>query len=177
MNRPFLVPVGKMRRAPGTRHHEVRRGVLDDLAGTGSAVPEGAECEADVSLEAVQGGVEVVGTVSAPWRGQCRRCLATAEGVLRIPVRELYTPGGDGEETYPLSDDTVDLEPLVHDAVLLELPVAPLCAAACRGLCPTCGANRNEGDCGCTAPPDPRWAALDVLRVPDPETGGGAPGG
>jgi uncharacterized protein len=47
---------------------------------------------------------------------------------------------------------------------VLELPMAPLCRDDCAGLCPQCGANRNEGDCGCVAPRDPRWANLDVLR-------------
>jgi uncharacterized protein len=109
--------------------------------------------------------------VIAPWAGECRRCLAPASGVLELPVRELYTEDGDGDETYPLADDEVDLEPLVRDAVLLELPRAPLCRPNCLGLCPTCGANRNEEACGCEAPRDPRWGALDVLRVPTGRTG------
>jgi uncharacterized protein len=80
-------------------------------------------------------------------------------------VRELYTRGGDGDETYRLDGDEVDLEPLVHDAVLLELPQAPLCRPDCLGLCPTCGANRNLDPCTCAAPRDPRWAALDALAT------------
>jgi uncharacterized protein len=52
----------------------------------------------------------------------------------------------------------------VRDAIVLELPMAPLCRDDCRGLCPQCGADRNEADCGCVAPADPRWANLDVLR-------------
>ena len=164
---PFVVGVAKLRRQPGHRWHEVRHGVVEDLACSGSAVPAGAECAAEVTLEAIGGGVEVTGTVSAAWEGTCRRCLAPASGVLHVPVRELYTPGGDGEETYPLVDDQVDLQPLVHDAVLLELPQAPLCRPGCQGLCPTCGADRNEGTCGCRAPVDPRWAVLDALRRPD----------
>jgi uncharacterized protein len=79
-------------------------------------------------------------------------------------VRELYLEDGDGDETYRLVDDQLDLEPLVRDAVLLELPQAPLCRADCRGLCATCGANRNLEPCACRPPGDPRWAVLDVLR-------------
>jgi uncharacterized protein len=165
--RPFVVHVAKLRRLLGTRWHEVRSGPIDDLVCSGSEVPAGAEIHADVILEAIAGGVTVVGTVSAPWQGECRRCLTTATGTLTIPVRELYTPDGDGEDAYPLVDDEVDLEDLVHDAVLLELPIAPVCDEACRGLCPLCGVDRNQGDCTCEAPRDERWAALDVLRVPD----------
>ena len=52
----------------------------------------------------------------------------------------------------------------MRDAIVLELPMAPLCREDCRGLCPQCGADRNEAECGCVAPRDPRWANLDVLR-------------
>ncbi|HXP33362.1 MAG TPA: DUF177 domain-containing protein [Acidimicrobiales bacterium] len=165
--RPFVVHVAKLRRVLGTRWHEVRSGAVEDLACGGSVVPPGADVRADVTLEAISGGISVAGVVEAPWTGQCRRCLAPASGMLSIPVRELYTAEGDGEDAYPLVDDEVDLEVLVHDAVLLELPVAPVCDEACRGLCPLCGANLNERACGCETPRDERWAALDVLRVPD----------
>jgi uncharacterized protein len=163
----FVVHVAKLRRAVGTRWNEVRRGSIEDLDCSGSSVPEGAMPVADVVLESVLGGVSVTGTVTAPWVGACRRCLTPASGTLRLKVRELYTEDGDGEETYPLVHDDVDLEPLVRDAVLLELPQAPLCRPDCLGLCPSCGANRNEEACACEAPGDPRWGALDVLRMPE----------
>ncbi len=169
--RPFVVHVAKLRRAMGTRWHERRQGWIEGLDLADVAVPEGTLPVADVVLESVLGGVSVTGTVLAPWAGECRRCLAPASGVLELAVRELYTEDGDGDETYPLVHDEVDLEPLVRDAVLLELPRAPLCRPDCLGLCPTCGANRNEEACGCEAPRDPRWGALDALRVPTGGTG------
>jgi len=165
--RPFVVHVARLRRVLGTRWHEVRTGTIDDLACSGSAVAPGADIRADVTLEAIAGGITVSGVLEAPWTGECRRCLTTAAGILRIRVRELYTADGDGEDAYPLVDDEVDLEDLVHDAVLLELPIAPVCHEACRGLCPLCGTNWNERPCHCESPRDERWAALDVLRVPD----------
>jgi len=164
---PFVVHVAQLRRGVGTRWHERRQGPIEHLDCSGSFVPEEQMPVADVVLEAVLGGVSVTGTVTASWSGACRRCLAPASGTLRLAVRELYTDEGDGDETYPLVGDEVDLEPLVRDAVLLELPQAPLCRSECRGLCPNCGANRNEESCGCEAPTDPRWAALDVLRMPE----------
>jgi uncharacterized protein len=180
-SRPFVVHAAKLRRQIGTRWHEVRRGVVDDLACSGSAVPAGAEVEADVVLESIVGGVSVSGTVRAEWTGICRRCLEPAAGSLVLAVREHFTEGGDGEETYPLREGEVDLEPMVRDAVLLELPQAPLCRPGCLGLCPVCGADRNVEQCDCEPPADPRWAALDALRgggeageAADGE--GGAPG-
>lgn len=137
---------------------------LADLVVTGSAVPQGADVTVDVTLEAIAGGVSVVGTVTAPWAGDCRRCLQPAGGELRVAVRELFAPGGDGDDAYPLAGDEIDLAPVARDAILLELPVAPLCRPACLGLCPECGANRNIEPCGAHERTDPRWAALDVLR-------------
>jgi uncharacterized protein len=145
-----------------------------------SVVPADAEVVADALLDSVDGGIEVTATVSAPWTGECRRCLKQVSGQLRCEVREMYRPRGssegpdEDEETYALNSDHLDLEPLVRDALLLELPLAPLCRERCLGLCPACGADRNEGPCGCPEPAgDPRWAALDVLR----EGPGDPPGG
>ena len=160
---PFVVHGAKLRRVVGSRWHECRQAPIEDLDCTGSAVPAGAPVVADVTLEAVLGGVSVTGKVMAPWEGACRRCLTPASGELRLAVRELYTEDGDGEDTYALDGDDVDLEPLVRDAVLLELPLAPLCRADCQGLCPECGANRNEEPC-CLRPPD--GPALGGARRP-----------
>ena len=179
---PFVVHVARLRRVGGSIQHEVRRGELDPdhLLSTGrtkhddgadSVVPEGAEAWADVNLQSFDGGVMVVGTVGAPWSGMCRRCTVPVGGELVIAVRERFTePGaryGDPEddESYPIVDDRLDLRPMVRDAVVLELPLAPLCRDDCRGLCSHCGADLNEEACGCVAPSDPRWANLDVLRT------------
>jgi uncharacterized protein len=168
---PFVVHVARLRRQLGSRVNQTCVGPMEGLDCSGSAVPEGSDVEADVTLEAVSGGISVTGTVRAPWVGTCRRCLAPAAGTLNIKVRELYTADGDGEDTYPLRDDVVDLAPLVHDAVLLDLPQVPLCRPDCKGLCPHCGASLEDGDCGCTVPTDQRWAALDVLRVVEDDNG------
>ena len=162
--RPFLVNVGGLRRVPGERRREVRSGSLSDLEVTGSSVPADAEVTVDVMLDSVPGGVVATGTVSAPWRGECRRCLGEASGDISVDVREVFEDDWDPEQTYPLRADQLDLAPLVRDTVLLELPLAPLCREDCAGICPTCGADRNVAPCGCAgATTDPRWAALDAL--------------
>ena len=93
-------------------------------------------------------------------------------------MRELFEQDSDLEETYPLHGDQIDLEPLARDAVLLELPLTPLCAEDCQGLCSTCGASRNEGDCehdGRLREGDPRGVqahATECGEQPDPGHGG-----
>jgi uncharacterized protein len=143
--------------------------VLDDLFVTGSEVPEGAEIEVDLVLTPIGHTVEARGQVRAPWIGSCRRCLNVASGTAVGEVLELFEDPPVEGETYPLVHDEVDLEPLARETVVLELPQAPLCREDCLGLCPECGADRNEGTCSCAPPLDPRWAALDDLRNPGPE--------
>jgi len=142
-----------------------RSGRLPGLGLSATAVPEGDEVAIDAELAWASEDVVVTATVQAPWTGLCRRCLGEASGHITTTVREVYEPSSDGEETYALEGSRVDLAPLVRDAVLLGLPPAPLCDEGCLGLCPVCGANRNEVRCSCeTSPPDPRWSALDALR-------------
>jgi uncharacterized protein len=120
----------------------------------------------DATLERVSDGIVVRGTVSAHWVAACSRCLTPVEGDVAVHVDELYERDALEGETYALDEDVLDLEPLVRDALMLELPSAPLCRADCSGLCPTCGVDRNNETCTC-APDnsDPRWAALRGLDL------------
>ncbi len=145
----------------------------EGLDPTASDVPDGAMVTLSLRLESYVGGLRARGTVRAPWRGSCRRCLTTVDGRVEAVVDERFVPErGDADELdYRYQGDEVDLAPLVHDAVFLELPLAPLCRPDCQGLCPQCGADRNVAPCACRAPSDPRWDTLDALRF-DVETGG-----
>jgi uncharacterized protein len=130
-------------------------------------VPDGSLIELDVELASYPGGITVTGTVTAPWRGECRRCGGPVTGTVKAHVRERYAPAGGSdadEDAYLLTGDELDLEPLARDAVVLDLPLAPLCSEECLGLCPQCGTNRNLGPCTCAPPIDPRWSALDALK-------------
>jgi uncharacterized protein len=176
---PWVVPVTSLRRANGVRREEIRRGRIGELRVADSVVPSDAEASAVATLDSVDGGIEVTALVSAPWRAECRRCLKPVGGELNCDVREVFRPrqpgerASDDEETYPLTGDQLDLRPLVRDALLLGLPIAPLCREDCAGLCPTCGSDLNEGPCSCAAPdPDPRWGALEALRDPPADAGG-----
>ena len=176
---PWLVPVTALRRTVGARQREQRSGRLGELRVGDTWVPDGGAATVEVVLGVVVGGIEAAGTVSSRWVGSCRRCLRPVGGTIEAPVRELYRPGGgDDEETYPLGADHLDLEPLARDALLLRLPLAPLCRDDCRGICPVCGADRSETSCGCEVErSDPRWAPLDALAAAtDPVPGELGPG-
>ncbi|HEV2361328.1 MAG TPA: DUF177 domain-containing protein [Acidimicrobiales bacterium] len=119
----------------------------------------------------------VTGTASAPWEGECRRCLGEARGILSAPVSELLTDDPDPDTGYVLDGDFLDLLTIVHDACILELPLAPLCSADCLGLCPECGSNRNTAPCTCMPAGDPRWSALSGLAMTEgPDQAGRADG-
>ena len=158
-NRPFRVPVTALRKHIGSTRRLVVEGTVDGLSALGVAVPDGSVLGADVELCSDPGGVTVRGSVTADWVGECRRCGGPVAGRLTADVRERFVPtdAPDGDEdAYPMEDDEIDLEPLVRDAALLELPLAPLCSDTCLGLCPQCGTNWNEGPCSCRPAADPR---------------------
>ncbi len=127
-------------------------------------------------LESYPGGLRARGRVGVPWHGVCRRCSVAVTGASDVAVAERFVTPADpvDEEAYPIDGDVIDLRQLVHDAVLLDLPLAPLCRSDCRGLCPVCGIDRNEATCECQPVSDPRWATLDELRFTDlPDDVGG----
>ena len=162
--RPFVVEVAALRRQPGSRRRVVTAsGRFSSLEVSGSAFDPDEDVVFDAVLESVTGGILVSGIVRAPWQGECRRCLELATGMIEAEICELCVEHVDDEESYELAGDLLDLAPLARDACILELPLAPLCSTDCRGLCPSCGANRNLEPCGCGVSSDPRWASLAVL--------------
>ena len=169
--RPFLVQVAALRKQNGATRVERREGLIPGLGAVSVTVPDDEPVVLDVTLASYPGGITADGTVAAAWQGECRRCGGPVGGRVVARVSERFAPAGGterDEEAYPLSGDELDLEPLARDAVLLELPLAPLCREDCAGLCPTCGANRNTESCECAPPTDVRWAVLDALRDDDP---------
>ncbi|GAY16589.1 hypothetical protein MSZK_33150 [Mycobacterium sp. shizuoka-1] len=110
------------------------------------AIEQGADLTLDLRLESVSEGVLVTGTVHAPTRGECSRCLTPVTGDVEITLTELFAYPDSATETTTEEDEvghvvdqTIDLEQSIVDAVGLALPFAPLCTPDCRGLCPECG--------------------------------------
>ncbi|MDQ6927151.1 MAG: DUF177 domain-containing protein [Actinomycetota bacterium] len=161
----LTVNVSDLAHKPGARRQERVSGSLGEMRVVGTTVPAHMEVVVDALLEWVSEGVLASGEVVAGWEGECRRCLRWLHGEARADFRELFEPRPRDGETYPLRHDHIDLEPLAREALLVSLPLAPVCAADCLGLCPTCGADLNAGPCNCPEPEgDPRWQALDALK-------------
>jgi uncharacterized protein len=97
----------------------------------------------------------------------CPRCLQPVRErrVLRFRHTALeQADGGEPEDFLPVRDGILDAEEMALSDILLETEGVTLCSQDCKGLCPVCGGNRNETDCGCdTSLPDPRFGALRQL--------------
>ena len=100
----------------------------------------------------------------------CARCLEPARVSLDLPITVTFVPAGRGEPADNDDPDVVvfpggeiDISDEVRDEILLAVPINPLCAETCRGLCPVCGGNRNQVACTCEAEAAARTRRLGVL--------------
>ena len=145
-------------------------------------VPAGSDVQLELMLEAVIEGVLVSGTARAAAVGECSRCLDPLVRDIEVDLQELYEhpdddrrPVADPDDELPrLEGDLLDLEPTLRDAVVLALPLAPVCRDDCPGLCPDCGARLADDPDHHHDDVDPRWAALAGLAgtdhaEPDPQ--------
>jgi len=144
------------------------------------AIEPGADLALDLRFEAVSEGVLVTGTVAAPTRGECSRCLGPITDEVDIELTELFAyPDSitesttDSDEVGRVIDQTVDLAQPILDAVGLALPFVPVCTEDCAGLCPECGVVMAAVEAGHHHETiDPRWAKLAEMHPPDPAVAG-----
>jgi uncharacterized protein len=110
--------------------------------------------------------------MSAEAVGPCSRCLEEARIPIDVDAREFAATGRDADAEFDedfdseyLTADRLDVSSWVRDCVAESLPAVVLCSDECAGICATCGANLNDGRCGCPQEKeiDPRWAALSGL--------------
>jgi uncharacterized protein len=136
-------------------------------------VPDDQPIEGELTLESIVEGIYVRGSVSGRFAMRCARCLKEFTRDFELGLEEVYPRDPGPEDDYGLASDlTLDPEPMLRDAVVLEMPFSPLCRPDCLGLCPVCGGDRNLGECPGHDATDPRWAALEVLldAVPPDDT-------
>ncbi|WAX77726.1 YceD family protein [Streptomyces sp. KMM 9044] len=142
-------------------------------------VPEGAPVELGLRLESVMEGVLVTGTARATAEGECVRCLEPLERELVAEYQEMFSyhdaddrgrvkaePGDDAEDNEDrlfIEDGMFDLETVLRDAVVLALPMQPVCQDDCPGLCSECGARLADDPDHHHDAVDIRWAALQGL--------------
>lgn len=144
--------------------------------------------KADARLELYEGspGVFARGSIKGHLEVACSRCvepvivsIADDVAVSYLPAAEVpdddsapddeedeATVAEDDVDLYPYDGESIDLSRLFRERLIMAVPFAPLCSETCKGLCTVCGANLNEGDCGCDRHVgDPRLAALRDIKL------------
>ena len=114
----------------------------------------------DVRITNVGGALLVSGSIRGELTTSCARCLSDVVLDISGEVEGYFLIEGEGEAPDDMEEDEFDvlpednklnLEPLLLAGIYVELPLIPLCREDCAGICPTCGANLNDGACGCAA--------------------------
>ena len=130
--------------------------------------------DGDVTLHGHMTGigdsVALDGELTAALVSPCARCLEDARFDMKVPFDEVFVrqPDPDHPDAYLFEGSEVDLTDLVVANIAINLPMQFLCKPDCKGLCPKCGKNLNEGPCGCsTREIDSRLAVLQKLLDKD----------
>ena len=175
------------RRAGEMKEYELEVEVPESIGVDLICVPAGGVIEVDARLESVTEGILLSADVYAIAKGECIRCLDPVEIVIRRKIQELYNyePTNergkkkkhqpdidelDIDDEFMMEGELMDLETPIRDAIVLSLPINPLCSQDCLGLCPECGEKWAQlpQDHGHEVV-DARWASLTGLDLPDPD--------
>ena len=126
------------------------------------------EIQGEIGISVTEDGVVAEGKLEAKTDLACSRCLDEYLQPIRIQFTEIFSAHIADNSEYELgeqplpADGTIDLGPILRDYAVLDIPIRQLCREECKGLCPTCGLNLNESDCGHRQESiDPR---MEVLR-------------
>lgn len=179
---PLVIDTRRLVRRPGSMVEEVFEAPAPADFGTDVlAVPEGDPLDIELRLESVMEGVLASGTVRATATGACVRCLEAIEYPIEDTFQELFAypdraahhrevgDAEDDDESHVLEGDSLDLEPLLRDAVVPTLPFQPVCREDCPGLCSECGRPLADDPTHQHEILDPRWAALQSLAADETE--------
>jgi uncharacterized protein len=173
------------------RNWDVTQAQLDEiLAGDRSGYRARGPAHVEARLDMLGRRVRVEADAKAELAGACKRCLAPISVDLPVEFELTLVPAEERDEdsetldkvhdkgpkggTFSADDaeeDTytgkvVDLDPILREQILLAVPAYPVCDEKCKGLCPVCGANLNDRECGCDRHvPDPRWAGLKNVKL------------
>ena len=120
-------------------------------------------------------GIVVQGVLHALKSVECVRCLTTVDVPIEVPFEELFVLASNPLAENPDNKDyivdeggIIDLTPIMREEGIVAVPIQVLCQQECKGLCPRCGQNLNEGTCDCEPDDiDPRMASLRALLNKD----------
>ena len=169
---PYTVDVYDLMHRPGEmRDRSIDIVVPEEFGNAMIGVKASSELRVELRMESLHDGILVSADIDGTAAGECGRCLIDIEQAVQVEIQELFAYSSDEAFEYEVHEDTIDLEPVIRDAVVLSLPFQPVCQEDCLGLCPQCGVRLldNPGH-EHENPVDPRWAALGSLAAFDSTT-------
>ena len=169
---PYIVDVYDLMHRPGEmRDRSIEIVVPEEFGNAMIGMKAGSELRVELRMESLHDGILVSADIDGTAAGECGRCLIDIEQAVQVEIQELFAYSSDEAFEYEVHEDTIDLEPVIRDAVVLSLPFQPVCQEDCLGLCPQCGVRLldNPGH-EHENPVDPRWAALGSLAAFDSTT-------
>ena len=140
---------------------------LSDLC-YGVSYPVSEPVLAEGNVRNTAGVLVMQGSIATTIHGICDRCASEFHRKVEFPidvvlVTKLESEENEDEWVFPLEGDSADLDDIVRTVFVLNLDSKLLCKEDCKGLCPKCGKNLNDGPCNCQKELDPRFAALKQL--------------
>jgi len=171
------IELEKLEGGRGDFAHVYQPGELDPVD---ERVKLGQPVEVKGAVRRTGGGIVVNGHVETRVQLECDRCLKALELPVNADFALEYITGADyesssaaalSEEELAVSvfdGESIDVDEIVKEQILLAVPARTLCREDCKGICPECGNDLNTGQCDCTSNEiDPRWAALKGLKNTD----------
>ena len=163
----MLLGLSKIIDCPGASVPFSTRVDLSDLC-YGVSYPVSEPVLAQGTVRNTAGVLMMEGQVRTTIHGICDRCAGSFDREVTFPidvvlVTELANEENEDEWVFPLEGDSADLDDIVRTVFVLNLDSKLLCKEDCKGLCPKCGKNLNDGPCNCQKELDPRFAALKQL--------------
>ncbi|MDT8901234.1 YceD family protein [Anaeroselena agilis] len=161
------INIAQLRQAIGASQSFSFHGTVEEL--TGEAGELWLRGRLEVTGEAVNTGrlLAISGEIKGESALNCDRCLTDFTREVAVTFSETFREEGSAAtdpDALVYHGDEIDITEIVREALIVAEPLKALCDEECRGLCPVCGANRNENPCNCvTASIDPRLAALEKL--------------
>lgn len=166
---PLLIDTRSLPRQPGASRRLVATVTPDSDLGNEVVSVTQQPIDVDVLLESVLDGILATGSADVDLTGECVRCLDPLTAPLPVAFRTFFTYPGvevpdEDDDVVPLSGHMLDLRPAFRDAVVLALPLSPVCRVDCPGLCSVCGARLVDDPEHAHERSDPRLAVLEQLR-------------
>lgn len=163
----MLLGLSKIIDCPGASVSFATSVDLSDLR-FGACCPAKEPVRASGSVRNTAGVLTLSGSLTTRLSGVCDRCAREFQRDVTFPmeavlVMELADEENEDEWVFQLEGDSADLDDIVTTTFVLNMDSKLLCKPDCKGLCCRCGANLNDGPCGCQPELDPRFAALKQL--------------